>query len=42
MTKKDCFDCKHLACGGYKDYFCELSDIEPVYSGHRCGNFKER
>lgn len=42
MAQKDCFDCRHCACGGYKHYFCGLDDTEPVYSGHRCGNFEER
>ena len=42
MTQKDCFDCGHCACGGYKHYFCGLDDTEPVYRGRRCGNFEER
>lgn len=39
---KDCFDCSHCHCGGYKCYFCDIEEHEwDVSSGHKCNDFEE-
>ena len=38
---KDCFDCKHCHCTGYKCYFCDIDETRTIYSGKSCDNFEE-
>lgn len=41
IQMKDCFDCRHCHCAGYKCYFCGKDDTRDVYSGKFCEDFEE-